>query len=128
MSCTRPSNFTLRRQNSLACECQPIVNTHERRLRLQKEYSVDHNRGTVSAVHRSTNVHNVLKSENSVNTLWNCSNSSPEASLRIFTAINNNNNSNTQNHGCETNETCVFENLYRRFDFVCVCDSFFVFL
>lgn len=113
MSCTRPSNFTLRRQNSLACECQPIVSTHERRLRLQKQYSVDQNRGTtaVSATHRSTNnVHNVLKCENSVKTLWNCSSSSPEASLRIFTAIKNN----TQHHGCETNEKCVFERIKKR--------------
>lgn len=104
MSCARPSNFTLRRQKSLGCDCQPIVSTRERRLRLQKQYSVDQNRDTVSAVHRSTNAHNVLKNGNTVNTLWNCSNSPPEASLRIFTAIK----TKSQNHACETNEECVF--------------------
>lgn len=125
MSCTRPSNFTLRRQNSLACECQPIVSTHERRLRLQKQYSVDQNRGTtaVSATHRSTNnVHNVLKCENSVNTLWNCSSSSPEASLRIFTAIKNS----TQHHGCETNEKCVFERNKNGYLFALICFYFVI--
>lgn len=105
MSCARPSNFTLRRQKSLACDCQPIVSTRERRLRLHKQYSVDQNRDTISAAHRSTNVHNVLKNGNAVNTLWNCNNNSPpEASLRIFTAIK----TKSQNHGCETNEECVF--------------------
>lgn len=106
MSCARPSNFTLRRQKSLGCDCQPIVSTRERRLRLQKQYSVDQNRdNTASAnVHRSTNnVHNVLKNGTGVNTLWNCNNPSPEASLRIFTAIK----TKSQNHACETNEECV---------------------
>lgn len=122
MSCARPSNFTLRRQKSLGCDCQPIVSTRERRLRLQKQYSVDQNReNTASAVHRSTNnVHNVLKNGTGVNTLWNCNNSSPEASLRIFTAIK----TKSQNHACETNEECVYLNrkkLFRLFYlFICV--------
>lgn len=114
MSCARPSNFALRRQKSLGCDCQPIVSTRERRLRLQKQYSVDQNRDNTSAsaaaaaIHRSANnnnVHNVLKNGTGVNTLWNCNNSSPEASLRIFTAIK----TKSQNHASETNEECVSE-------------------
>lgn len=107
MSCARPTDFTLRRQKSLACEFQPTANTRERRLRLQKQYSVDQTRDTLSAAHRSANVHNALKNGNvAVNTSWNCNNSSPpEASLRIFTAIKNK----SQTHGCGTNEECVFK-------------------
>lgn len=101
MSCARPPNLLLRKQKSLVCEsvCQPSDNTRERRLRLQKQYSVDHSRDT-STAHRSTNGHNHFKSGSLINTSWNCNNSPPEASLRIFTAIKNK----SQNNSSERNE------------------------
>lgn len=116
MSCARPSNFTLRRQKSLGCDCQPIVSTRERRLRLQKQYSVDQNRdNTASAVHRSTNnIQNVLKNGTGGNTLWKCNSPTPEASLRIFTAIK----TKSQNHACETNEECVSKQQHHLVSFV----------
>lgn len=105
MSCARPPNFLLRKQKSLVCESvyQPtVVGARERRLRLQKQFSVDHSRDVSG--HRSTNNgQNQLKNGNLINNSWN--NPSPEASLRIFTAIKNK----TQSHGSDSNEECVIE-------------------
>lgn len=108
MSCARPPNILLRKQKSLVCEsvCQPVINTRERRLRLQKQYSVDQSRDTVNNNQRSIHAPNQLKNGNLANNSWSGSNSSPEASLRIFTAIKA---KTQQNHnGCEPNEECVF--------------------
>lgn len=107
MSCTRPPNFLLRKQKSLVCEsvCQSTaINTRERRLRLQKQFSVDQSRDVVNS-HRSINTSNQLKNGNVVNNSWGGNSSSPEASLRIFTAIKT---KSQQNHGCEPNDECVF--------------------
>lgn len=112
MSCARPPNFLLRKQKSLVCEsacesvCQTaVIGTHERRIRLQKQYSVDHGRD--ASTHRSANNHssgsNQQKNGNSGNNPWGCNNATPEASLRIFNAIKNK----TQSHGGESNEECV---------------------
>lgn len=93
MSCTRPPNFLLRKQKSLVCEsvCRPTINS-DRRYRLQKQFSVDHNRDKI--------INNQLK--NGQHNSWACNNSSPESSLRIFTAIK----SKTQN-GTDTNTEYV---------------------
>lgn len=105
MSCARPPNFLLRKQKSLVCEsvCQPTaIGARERRLRLQKQYSVDHGRD-VSAHRTTNNAQNQVKNGNLVNNSWGCNNPSPEASLRIFTAIKNK----SQSHGGESNEEYV---------------------
>ncbi|XP_055310603.1 uncharacterized protein LOC129573715 [Sitodiplosis mosellana] len=106
MSCARPPNFLLRKQKSLVCEsvCQTTtICARERRLRLQKQYSVDHGRD-ISA-HRSANNNSnngqiQQKNGNLVTNSWGCNNPSPEASLRIFTAIKNK----TQSHEGDSNE------------------------
>lgn len=107
MSCARPPNFLLRKQKSLVCEsvCQPtVINTRERRLRLQKQYSVDQSRD-VGNTHRSiNNTPNQLKNGNIVNNSWSGTTSSPEASLRIFTAIKT---KSQHNHDAEPNNECV---------------------
>lgn len=107
MSCVRPPNFLLRKQKSLVCEsvCQSTaINTRERRLRLSKQFSVDQSRDVVNS-HRSINASNQLKNGNVVNNSWGGNSSSPDASLRIFTAIKT---KSQQNHGCEPNDECVF--------------------
>lgn len=120
MTCTRPPNFLLRKQKSLVCEsvCQTAaIGTRERRLRLQKQYSVDHGRD-ISAhrlVNNNSSGQNQQKNGNSGNNPWGCSNASPEASLRIFTAIKNK----TQSPGGESNEECVI--LLLVFFFSCFC-------
>lgn len=118
MSCARPPNFLLRKQKSLAYEsvCQPTINMRERRLRLQKQYSIDQSDFTKTVTtQRSSNgqqQHSVKKGT-VVHNSWNCNNPSPEASLRIFTAIKNK----TQCHESESNQECGLNNLYVKIDF-----------
>lgn len=120
MSCARPPNFLLRKQKSLVCEsvCQSTtIGARERRLRLQKQYSVDHGRD-ISAQRPPSSGQHQQKNGNLVNNnSWGCNNPSPEASLRIFTAIKNK----TQAHGGESNDECVIKNFN-------VSISFYLFL
>lgn len=101
MSCARPSNMILRKQKSLNCEpiCSVPSNTRDRRFRLQKQFSMDHN----------SNVRNVVAIGNRSNhcqtkSSWNNNDQVPEASLRIFTAFK----SKTHHHnGNDSKDECV---------------------
>lgn len=101
MSCARPPNFLLRKQKSLVCEsvCQPTMVNSGRRFRLHKQFSVDQ--------HRDKFVNGQMQIKNghtNINNSWGCNNSSPDPSLRIFTAIKNK----TQNECEPTSNECVF--------------------
>lgn len=105
MSCARPPNFLLHKQKSLVCEsvCKPSVNSRERRLRLQKQFSVDQSHDIST---QRTSYAQIQPKTGKIlnNNSWGCNNQSPDASLRIVTAIKNK----TQNHGTEPNEQCVY--------------------
>lgn len=92
-----------RKQNSLVCESvyQPI-GSRERRLRLQKHFPVDQSQD--DSANRSVNNHNRQKIGPLASNSWRCNNTSPEASLRIFTAIKNQ----ALNQGSLPNEEWVF--------------------
>lgn len=106
MSCARPQNIQLRKQKSVNCEsvCQLTSATRERRLRIQKQYSVDQNANIrhVSAIQNQRSIDIQPKCRNGT---WNGPDQAPEASLRIFTAIKNKSNT----AGIEPKTECVFK-------------------
>lgn len=99
MSCVRPQNIILRKQDSLNCD------TRERRVRLQKQLSVDQHSGIQDvAAFGNKSVNCQPKYGNTPNKIaWNGHDQASETSLRIFTAIKNK----TISAGTEPKDECV---------------------
>lgn len=106
MSCARPQNMQLRKQKSVNCEsvCQLTSATRERRLRLQKQYSVDQN-ANIRDVSTHRNQRSIDIQSKCGNGSWNGSDPAPGTSLRIFTAFKNK----TNTAGIEPKTECVFK-------------------